>query len=218
MGGGLGPATHHSHAHRWRRPPWTGCRARCTRAAALPCRWCACWCAAGAARTCTGWWCASGASARRPQAGEACPRTPRCCCRCCCGGRGHACLGPGPPPPLPPHAGPGVTGPHGAFTQARGHGQGERARGRTQHTWLQPVRWAQGLRLPPSTNPEGRQVAKEDTRGALTGPSSSSHMDRASAGPRGPPFPQEMRGGHAKASQDPVEDCVLSPDTLWAAL
>lgn len=68
-------------AHRWRRPPWTACRARCTRAAARLCRWCACWCAAGAAQTCTGWWCASGASARCPRLGGACPRTPHCCRR-----------------------------------------------------------------------------------------------------------------------------------------
>lgn len=99
-------------AHRWRRPPWTARRARCTRAAAPPCRWCACWCAAAAAPTCTGWWCASGARARPPRAGAGCPGPPRCCC-----GEGHARLGPA-------HA----AGAWGAPLAGVRHGQGARTR------------------------------------------------------------------------------------------
>lgn len=84
--GPCGPHLTHWPAHQWRRPPWTVCHARCTRVAALRCRWCACWCAAGAAQTCTGWWCASAASARCPRVGGAGPGRQHCCCR----GEGHA--------------------------------------------------------------------------------------------------------------------------------
>lgn len=102
-------------AHRWRRPPWTVCRAHCTRAAVRPCRWYACWCVAGVAQICTGWWCASGVSAWYPRVGGACPRIPHCCCR----GGGHACLCPGPPATPPSCIRPGVAGP--GVHPTRGH-------------------------------------------------------------------------------------------------
>lgn len=67
--------------HQWRRPPWTVCHAHCTRAVALLCKWCVCWCATGAARICTGWWCVSAGSAQCLRAGGACPSPQHCCCR-----------------------------------------------------------------------------------------------------------------------------------------
>lgn len=65
-------------SHRWQRPPWTECHARCTMGAVLLCRWYACLCAAGVAQTCTGWWYASGVSAQYPRVEGVCPGTLHC--------------------------------------------------------------------------------------------------------------------------------------------
>lgn len=67
-------------SHRWRRPPWTEFRARCTRGAGQLCRWSVWTCAGGEARTCTGWWSSSWARGLCWQAGGAGPGMhPHCC-------------------------------------------------------------------------------------------------------------------------------------------
>lgn len=146
------------------------CRARCTRVAALRCRWCACWFAAGAAQTCTGWWCAFGASARRPRVGGACPRTLHCCCR---GGT----RSPGPRatcPPAPPHWAPGHNSGGGHRKPGEAHPQG-------LWTWTVPASESE------TASDNGGH------RGSAVVGRSSSHVDWASAelGWARPPSPQD---------------------------
>ena len=150
----------HSHAHQWQRPPWTGYHARCTMAAALLCRWCACSCAGGAAQTCTGWWYASSVSAPRPQVEAACPGTPRCCC----GEGGHGRLGPGPSAPSHPTSGL-VRLVHVVPLC-------------THVGMVKMCRLVEGYSTP-GCSPSIQGTAG-DTRGALSWPSSSSHVEWAS--------------------------------------